>query len=104
LADISLGQAKNKNDFQFGYSFWRLEQDAIIASWAESDQRAPTNILQNRIYGIWKVRKNTTAQYTLWLGHTLNSNLEHAVLATGVSPGQTEPDLKRQQFDLIYSF
>jgi len=104
LADISLGQAKNKNDFQFGYSFWRLEQDAIIASWAESDQRAPTNILQNRIYGIWKVRKNTTAQYTLWLGHTLNTNLEHAVLATEVSPGQTEPDLKRQQFDLIYSF
>jgi hypothetical protein len=104
LADVSLGQVKNKNDVQFGYSFWRIEQDAIIASWGESDQRAPTNIAQNRIYGLWRVRPQVTAQYTLWLGRTLNSSLEHAVLATGVSPGQTEPTLKRQQFDLMYSF
>jgi regulator of replication initiation timing len=104
LGDISLGQSKKKGDLQVGYSFWRLEQDAIIASWAESDQRAPTNVLQNRFYAIWRPQQHVVAQYTLWVGHTLNSNLEHAVLATGVSPGQTEPDLKRQQFDLIYSF
>ncbi len=104
LVDVSLGQLKAKNDVQFGYSFWRIEQDAIIASWGESDQRAPTNIAQNRIYGMWRLRPQVTAQYTLWLGRTLNSNLQHAVLATGVTPGQTEPTLKRQQFDLIYSF
>lgn len=104
LGDFSVGQAKNKNDVQFGYSYWRIEQDAIIASWAESDQRAPTNILQQRVYGIWKLRSNTVAQYSLWFGHTLNTSLEHAVLATGVTPGAPEPTLKRQQFDLIYSF
>ena len=49
-ADISVGQTKNKNDVQFGYAWLRQEQDAVIASIAESDQRAPTNILQNRIY------------------------------------------------------
>jgi hypothetical protein len=47
LADVSLGQTKNKNDFQLGYAWLREEQDAAIASFAESDQRAPTNILQN---------------------------------------------------------
>jgi len=104
MGDFSFGQAKNKNDLQFGYSYWRIEQDAIIASWAESDQRAPTNILQQRVYAVWKLRSNTVAQYSLWFGHTLNTSLEHAVLATGVTPGAPEPTLKRQQFDLIYSF
>ena len=104
MVDASFGQAKTKGDMQFGYSYWRIEQDAIISSWAESDQRAPTNILQNRVYAMWRPHSQVTAQYTLWFGRTLNSNLEHAVLATGVNPGQTEPQLRRQQFDLIYSF
>jgi hypothetical protein len=104
MAEVSFGQAKNKNDFQFGYSYWRTEQDAIISSWAESDQRAPSNIIQNRIFGLWKLRSNVVAQYTLFVGHTLNTNLEHAALATGVTPGKEDPYLKRQEFDLIYSF
>jgi hypothetical protein len=104
LADISLGQTKNKNDFQIGYAWLREEQDAAIASFAESDQRAPTNILQNRWYALWKLQANTVASYTFWYGRTLHSNLQHAVLATGVTPGQQEPYLKRMQVDLIYSF
>jgi hypothetical protein len=104
LGDFSIGQAKNRNDVQFGYSYWRIEQDAILAAWAESDQRAPTNILQQRVYAVWKLRNNILAQYTLWFGHTLNTSLEHAALATGTTPGAPEPTLKRQQFDLIYSF
>jgi hypothetical protein len=102
--DFSLGQVKNTNDLQFGYGWWRLEQDAALASFLESEQRAPSNILQNHIYLLWKVRRNTVASYNLWIGRTLNSSLQHAVLATGVSPGQQEPYLKRMQFDLIYSF
>ena len=104
LADFSLGQSKNRNDIQVGYAWLRQEQDAVLASFAESDQRAPTNILQNKIYGTWKVRANTSAGYTLWIGRTLNSNLQHATLPAGVTAGQTEPYLKRMQFDLIYAF
>ncbi len=104
LADVSIGQTKNKNDFQVGYAWLREEQDAAIASFAESDQRAPTNILQNRWYALWKLRANTVASYTFWYGRTLNSNLQHAILATGTTAGQQEPYLKRMQFDLIYSF
>ena len=106
-ADFSLGQAKNKNDVQFGYSWWRIEQDAIIASFGESDQRAPTNILQNRIYGTWRPQKNVLAQYTMWFGRVLNNGLENNVGAVKTAPGATaqpEPTLKRQQFDLIYTF
>jgi hypothetical protein len=114
--DFSVGrnivgnQSKNKNDVQVGYSWWRIEQDAILASFGESDQRAPTNILQNRVYAAWKMQKNVTAQYTMWFGRTLNANLENnAAVTQGVEkckalPCAQEPTLKRQQFDLIYTF
>jgi len=104
LADISLGQTKNRNGIQVGYAWLREEQDAALASFAESDERAPTNILQNRWYALWKVRANTVASYTFWYGRSLNSNLQHAILAAGTTVGQQEPYLKRLQFDLIYSF
>jgi hypothetical protein len=104
LADVSIGQTKNKNDVQVGYAWLREEQDAAIASFAESDQRAPTNILQNRFYALWKLRANTVAGYTFWYGRTLNTGLQHATFAPGTVVGTEEPHLKRMQFDLIYSF
>jgi Putative porin len=105
--DFSVGQALKKHDAQIGYSWWRIEQDAIIASFGESDQRAPTNILQNRIYGLWRPQKNVIAQYTMWFGRTLNSDLENNAASVNGSiktAGTQEPTLKRQQFDLIYTF
>jgi hypothetical protein len=104
LIDASLGQQKNKGDVQFGYAWVRQEQDSVIASFNESDQRAPTNILQHRIYALWKIRANTVAGFTWWHGRTLNSNLLNSSLAAGVKAGQVEPWLNRLQFDLIYSF
>jgi len=104
LVDFSIGQQKNKGDLQVGYAFLREEQDAAIASFAESDQRAPTNMVQHRIYALWKMRANTVAAFTWWHGRTLNSNLLNAALATGVTPGQVEPWLNRLQFDWIYTF
>lgn len=117
LADISIGQQKKKGDIQVGYAFLRQEQDATIASWGESDQRAPTNVLQHRIYGLWRVAPNTTASFTWWHGRTLDPYLENAILAPGMSvstaagtghlvpgSGAQEPWLNRLQFDLIYTF
>jgi hypothetical protein len=110
--DASVGQVKNKNDIQIGYAWLREEQDAAIASFVESDQRAPTNILQNRIYALWKLRSNTLASFTWWRGRTLNTYLEnnaalfnnYSALPTISKAGQQEPYLDRLQFDLIYTF
>jgi hypothetical protein len=102
--ETSIGQQKNQGDFLFGYSFHRQEQDSVIASFAESDQRAPTNILQHSIYAQYRVRPNVTLAGTLWVGRTLNSNLQNAVRAPGIAAGVVEPYLKRSQFDVIYSF
>ncbi len=104
LGEISVGQVKNKNDLQFGYGFWRSGQDSILATFSESEQRAATNIIEHRIYAYWRLRSNVVAQYNAWIGRTLNTNLQHAVLAPGVIPGGEEPLLVRHQFDLIYSF
>ncbi|MGH9529211.1 MAG: putative porin [Terriglobales bacterium] len=114
-ADFSLGQTKDKNDVQIGYSWHREEQDAVIASFVENNQRAPTNILQNRVYALWKVNSNAIASFDWWHGRTLNTNLENnAALfnnwstanksATITSAGQTEPYLTHLQFDLMYTF
>jgi multidrug efflux pump subunit AcrA (membrane-fusion protein) len=111
--DFSLGQVKNKNDVQVGYNWYREEQDAAIASFVESDQRAPTNILQNRFYALWKLRANTLASFTWWRGRALDTYLENNValfnnyntsVPTISKAGETEPYLDRFQFDLIYSF
>jgi len=110
--DASVGQVKNKNDIQVGYSWYREEQDAAIASFVESDQRAPTNVLQNRFYALWKLRANTLASFTWWHGRVLNTYLEnnaalfnnYSSVATITKAGQQEPYLNRLQFDLIYTF
>jgi len=104
LGEISIGQIKNRNDLQFGYGFWRSGQDSILATFSESEQRAATNIIEHHIFASWRLRSNVVAAYNAWIGRTLNSNLQHAVLAPGVTPGETEPFLTRHQFDLIYSF
>ena len=105
--DLSVGQSKNKNDLQFGYSWYRQEQDSVLASIAESDQRAPTNILQDKVYAAWKLRSNVVANVTWWHGRVLNSYLENntAVASKTISKaGQQEPYLNRFQFDLIYTY
>jgi hypothetical protein len=120
-ADLSIGRAVRKNDVLFGYAWLRQEQDSVLASIAESDQRAPTNILQNRVYANWKLRANTLASFTWWYGRVLNTYLENnAALynnwggfvsnaavsgkSTISTPGQQDPWLNRFQFDLIYTY
>lgn len=121
LAETSIGQTKNTGDLLLGYAWLRQEQDSVIASFVESDQRLPTNVLQHRFYSQYKVHPKVVAAYTLWVGRVLDSSLFAAVpnpfgaagaadrlqpgfLAPGVIPGQADHYLKRMQFDLIYTF
>jgi hypothetical protein len=102
--EADIGQLKQRNDLLFGYGFWRQEQDSVLAAFDESDQRAPTNIVQHWVSGQWLVRHNITFASTLWIGRTLNRNLPNAAVVGGLPAGQAEPYLKRMQFDLIYKF
>jgi hypothetical protein len=102
--DVSMGKQAKKNDIQIGYAFWRQEQDAVIASFNESDQRAPTNVVQHKLYFNWRIKNNVTFGVTDWIGRTLNTRLENAARKSGVPVGGHDPYLNRAQFDIIYSF
>ena len=66
MADISLGQQRNKNDLQVGCAWNRIDQDAVLAPFVESDQRTQTNVLQQWYLRVFsRLRSNTTAAYTL---------------------------------------
>lgn len=102
--EFSIGQTKNKNDIQAGYSFARIEQDAVISQFNESDYRAATNVTQHRAFLNWAIAPNVTASYTAYIGRTLNTNLQNAARLSGIAAGQQEPFLKRMQLDLVYKF
>jgi len=102
--ETSLGQLKQKNDILLGYSFDRIEQDAVIASFNDNDQRAATNIVQHKFYFNWLLRPNTTASLNWYIGRTLNTRLQNAALETGRTAGLTDPWLNRVQLDLLYKF
>jgi hypothetical protein len=111
FVEASLGQSKVKGDYQIGYSFGRTDQDALLAAFAESDQRWPTNMVQHRIFGNIRLRNNVTFGYTQWIGRTLNTRLPIAANGGAVAlpagfagTGLTEPFLKRGQLDLVFTF
>ena len=102
--ETAVGQLKNRKDIQLGYGFWRQEQDSVLAAFNDSDQRAPTNIVQHWVNAQYLVHNNVTLAYTLWYGRTLDRNLPNARLAPGLPAGMQDPYLKRMQFDAVYKF
>lgn len=104
MFETAWGQTRNKNDFQFGYSFARIEQDAVISQFVESDYRAPTNVVQHRTFFNFAVSPAVTTSYTLFVGRTLNRTLQNAAVAPGLPVGLQDPWLKRMQLDIVYKF
>jgi len=110
LAEV--GQAKDKHDFLFGYGFNRTDQDAVISSFAESDNRAPTNVIQHKFYLSWMLAKNTQLQWTLFRGRvqdaTLNCNGNTIIPASGcsnlVSPAGTDGAIIGLQQNALIGF
>jgi len=102
--ESAFGDVKEKGDLQIGYSWGRIEQDAVLAAFNESEMRAGSNLLQNRMLVAYQAQHNVTAQFSGWFGRTLDSNLANAALAPGLKAGVQEPYVKRFQMDLIYKF
>jgi hypothetical protein len=104
LGEIAIGRQQAINDLQFSYSFARIERDAVIAAFNESDMRAQTNVVQNKVTALWLVRPNATASFTGWFGRTLDRRLQNAVLPPGLALTEKDPWVKRLQWDMIYRF
>jgi hypothetical protein len=111
-ADISVGKLSAVKSLQFGYSFIRIEKDAIIGAWNESDLRSSTNVLNHRLLVGYLLKTNLTAQFTAWIGE-LGNPLDNVNLVPpsirsaclGADPiSCADSTLKRLQFDVIYKF
>jgi hypothetical protein len=102
--ETALGHTTNPHDFQLGYLLARIDQDAVLAAFTESEKRAGTNVLQHRIIFNYRLAKNTTLNLTHWIGRTLNTHLPNAQLAPGRSSALPDPYLNRSQIDLVLTF
>ncbi|MBI1750361.1 MAG: putative porin [Acidobacteria bacterium] len=116
LADFQFGRVNEKKDIQFGYTYIRIERDAVIGAFVESDMRAGTNINQHRLNFNYQWLNNVSLNYALWLGRLQNAQDSIGLVPGGkraiaggpcnAAPynGCTDNVLKRMQFDLIYRF
>ncbi|HXE75201.1 MAG TPA: putative porin [Candidatus Xenobia bacterium] len=93
-AEVQLGKTVEKNDLNFGYTFIRIEREAVLAAFNFSDLRSPTNVINHRFNFGYQAFKNITLNYTLLVGRQLQA---------ATSPTE-EPWLKRMQFDVVYKF
>lgn len=111
-AEMTVGKQKEAKDFQFGYSFIRIEKDAVIGAWNESDLRSSTNVLNHKLNFAYMVHSKVTAQYTAWIGRLANPRANTSLVPSGVRAACTgsdvsncrDPYLKRMQFDVVYKF
>ncbi|MBI4462320.1 MAG: putative porin [Acidobacteria bacterium] len=93
-AEVQVGQTKKEHDVNFGYTFIRLEREAVVAAFNFSDLRQPTNVISHRFNFGYQAYRNITLNFTALMGRALQ---------TATSP-TAEPWLKRLQFDVVYKF
>ena len=82
----------------------RVEQDAILAGLGESDWRAPSNVLQQRIGVDRMMDPHVQLSFTLYRGRTLDTALPGALLAPGRAPGLPDPWVNRFYWDVTYRY
>ena len=115
-SEIQFGRLSERKDIQLGYTFVRIERDAVISAFNESDLRAGSNLKQHRVNFNYQWLNNVSLNYALWLGRVVNAQENISLVPGGkralvggacnVSPfnGCTDNFLKRMQFDVIYRF
>ena len=92
--EFQFGQVKNKGDLRLGYTFMRIERDAVLSAFNFSDLRQPTNVIEHRIEGYYQLYPHVQVGATGLIGRQI-VNAQSPTL---------ERWLKRWQFDTIYSF
>ncbi len=92
--EFKVGQTKNKGDLMLGYTFARIERDAVLSAFNFSDLRQPTNVIEHRVEGLYQAYPHVQLGVTGLIGRQI---------VTAQSPTE-ERWLKRWQFDTIFSF
>ena len=98
-AEVQFGKTQEQGDMRFGYTFARIEREAVVSAFNFSDLRQGTNLADHRLEYAFQANKNTTLAFTALIGRQLGR------LTAGTPPASVrERYLKRLQFDLFYKF
>ncbi len=92
--EAAIGRASAPNDVEIGYTFLRIEREAVLAAFNFSDIFASTNLITHRISLGYQLHRNVAFRFTGLFGRSLS---------TATSPGK-ERFNKRLQFDMSYKF
>jgi hypothetical protein len=92
--EFKVGQTKNRHDLMLGYTFARIERDAVLAAFNFSDLRQPTNVIEHRLEALYQAYPHVQLGVTGLIGRQI---------VNAQSPVE-ERWLKRWQFDTIFSF
>lgn len=101
---VDVGRAQQRGDWGLSWHIFRVEQDAILAAFGESDWRAPSNVLQQRFEVNRMVNRNVQLGITLYRGRTLDGMLPGALLAPNLAPSVADPWTNRFYFDVTYRY
>ena len=90
---VSLGKAKNPKTFEVGYTYQKLEKDAVLGALTDSDRwGGGTDGKGSKVYGKYQVAKNLQVGLTYFMNDKV------------ISDASKTKDYKRMQADLVYSF
>jgi hypothetical protein len=101
---VDVGRAQLRGDWFLSWHIFRVEQDAILAAFGESDWRAPSNVLQQRFEANRIMNRNIQLGVTLYRGRTLDTTLPGALLAPNLAPSAADPWTNRFYFDVTYRY
>ncbi len=93
-SELKFGQTKNKGDLLLGYTFARIERDAVLSAFDFSDLKQPTAVVEHRLEAYYQAYPHVQIGVTGLIGRQL---------VTAQSP-TLERWLKRWQLDTIFSF
>jgi TolA-binding protein len=93
-SEFKVGQTKNKGDMMLGYTFARIERDAVLSAFDFSDLKQPTNVVEHRVEAYYQAYSHVQVGVTGLIGRQI---------VTAQSP-TLERWHRRWQFDTIFNF
>ncbi len=99
--EIQIGQTKARGDLQFGYTFMRIEKDAVLTPFNMSDIAQQSDMRGHRLAFSYAADPRVTFTITGIITQRPNGLL--GPFAT-TPPGSLNPATKRLQFDTVLKF
>ncbi len=97
-AELQFGRTQERGDLRLGYTFNRIERDAVLSAFNFDDKRQATNVAQHRLEIYYQAYRNVTVGVTGLIGRQLRTPT-----SASASVAQ-ERFLRRFQLDAIYKF